>query len=126
MNRSSFNAERVPYFKLKVIRADINLKKPLLGRAHLYCTIKYNDKIVTTSLQKTADFKPVWNEEMIFESAEIPSCVTMEIYDRERIFQDDLIGTATILDRQLDKREQEVQIWNVGKLVGKLYICMQA
>lgn len=122
----SLSSQRSPYFKLKLLRSDIGDRKQFFNtKLTLYCVVKYRDRIVRTDPIKTADLKPIWNAEYIFETSEIPSAITIEVYDRERVFKDEFIGAATLLDTQLDHREQEVPIWSQGKMTGKLIVVLQ-
>lgn len=78
-----------------------------------------------TETHKTVDMKPIWNQEYILEATEFPSTITIELYDKERVLKDGFLGSASIMDSQLSKAEQEVQLWDQGRPVGKIYIRLQ-
>lgn len=44
----TYNAQRPPYFKIKIFKADLAVKKQLFGKLNVYCMIKYGNKVVKT------------------------------------------------------------------------------
>lgn len=56
-----YNQQRPPYFKLKVLRAELTLKKQVFGKMNPYCIIKYKDKLVRTQINKGGDLRPAWS-----------------------------------------------------------------
>lgn len=60
MNQAN-NSSQNPYFKLKIVLAEMNLKKQLFGRLNVYCVIKYRNRVMRTQNQKTQDMKVKWD-----------------------------------------------------------------
>ena len=111
-------------FIIKAKSAKLIRDTESFGKMDPYCVIKIGNTTLKTTVKDDAGKTPVWEETFKFK-AQVGDIVNFEVWDKEKIKKDDIIGSGSFSITQLhvnNKNEFEQDIYYEKKKAGVVFL----
>lgn len=111
-------------FIIKAKSAKLTRDTELMGKMDPYCVIKIGSTTQKTQVKEDAGKVPVWEETFKFKT-QVGEIVHFEVWDKEKIKKDDLVGSGSFSITQLhvnNKNEFDQEIFYEKKKAGEVYL----
>lgn len=106
------------WIEVEIVAATLTHNTELFGNMSPYCTILYENEVKTTKVASRAGKNPVWNEAFTF-SIKDSNLIKIEVWDKEMIKKDDLVGLGSTC---IYESANKIQLKHDNKPAGTVFI----